>query len=123
MLHFDLFPNALAKTTHTVVATASTTASPHTAQGGSWSNSLFLLALLGLFMYFVLWRPQSKRLKAHQKMINALQVGDEIITAGGLLGKISQLDNMILSVELAENLMVKIQKSAVSAVLPKGTIK
>jgi preprotein translocase subunit YajC len=90
---------------------------------GSLSSSLLLLAVFVLFIYFFVWRPQSKRVKAHQSMVDSLQIGNEVITNGGLLGEVVQMDNSIVHVALAENIVVKLQKSAVSHILPKGTIK
>jgi len=76
-----------------------------------------------LFIYFFMWRPQSKRLKAQQSMMNSLKVDDEVTTSGGLLGKIINIDNSIVSISISENTTVKLQKTAISNILPKGTIK
>jgi preprotein translocase subunit YajC len=74
-------------------------------------------------LYFVMIRPQMKKQKEHKTMIDALAKGDEIITAGGFLGKVSKLGDAYLGVELANGLEVQMQRSAVVQVLPKGTIK
>ena len=71
----------------------------------------------------MLWRPQSKRAKAQQDMVSGIQKGDEIVTSGGLLGKVVEVSEKFLSVTISEDTIVKLQKNAVSAVLPKGTIK
>jgi preprotein translocase subunit YajC len=85
------------------------------------SNFLFLGVLL-LAFYFMLVRPQSKREKERQKMISALAKGDEVLTSGGLLGKITQLGETYVEVELADNIKVKIQRQAIASVMPKGTL-
>jgi len=74
-------------------------------------------------MYFILIRPQQKKMKAHQQMVSELGKGDEITTNGGLLGKIVSLDDAFVTVEIAQNVTIKLQRGAVSNVLPKGTIK
>jgi len=73
--------------------------------------------------YFLLLRPQQKRAKEQKAMLAALQKGDEIITVGGELGRVSKVGENYISLEVAENVTVLIQKSAVQTVLPKGTIK
>lgn len=98
-------------------------ASDATNTQGSLSSSILLLVIFVLFIYFFVWRPQSKRMKAHQSMISSLQIGNEVITSGGLLGKIVQMENSIIHVALSKNVTVKFQKSAVSHILPNGTIK
>jgi preprotein translocase subunit YajC len=74
-------------------------------------------------LYFVMIRPQMKKQKEHKTMIDALAKGDEIITAGGFLGKVSKLGDSFLSIEIANGVEVQMQRSAVVQVLPKGTIK
>jgi len=81
-----------------------------------------LIALIAVF-YFLVLRPQSKRAKEQKIMIEALQRGDEVVTVGGEVGTISKVFDQYVAVELAENLEVKVQKSAIQSVLPKGTIK
>jgi preprotein translocase subunit YajC len=67
-------------------------------------------------------RPENKRRKSHQEMLNSLEVGDEVVTAGGILGKITKIGDQFLEVTLNDSMKVKIQVSAISNVLPKGTI-
>ncbi len=89
-------------------------------------NMMFQFALFaGLFglMYFMIIRPQRKRQKEHVELIGSLSKGDEVILTSGLLGKISKLDDAYLILDVAQNTQLKFQKSAVHAVLPKGTIK
>jgi len=81
-----------------------------------------LVALVAVF-YFLILRPQQKRAKEAKAMVEALQRGDEVITAGGELGRVSKIYEQYVGVELAENLEVTVQKSAIQVVLPKGTIK
>jgi preprotein translocase subunit YajC len=68
-------------------------------------------------------RPQMKRAKEHKAMVEALQKGDEIVTAGGILGRISKLGDAHLTIEIAPNVEIQVQRGAVQTVLPKGTLK
>lgn len=86
-------------------------------------GSLLPLILMFVVLYFVMIRPQMKRQKEHRAMIDALAKGDEVATAGGLLGKVTKLGDTYVSVELAAGVEVQLQRSAVVQVLPKGTIK
>ena len=81
------------------------------------------LVLMFVVLYFIMIRPQMKRQKEHRAMIDALAKGDEVVTAGGLLGKVTKLGEGYLSVEVANGVEVQLQRSAVVQVLPKGTIK
>ncbi|MGA8146082.1 MAG: preprotein translocase subunit YajC [Gallionellaceae bacterium] len=92
------------------------------AQGGSVMSFLPLFALIIIF-YFLILRPQQKRAKEQKTMIEALQKGDEVVTVGGELGRVVKIGENYLGLEIAENITVHIQKSAVQTVLPKGTIK
>ena len=85
-------------------------------------NFLPLIALVAVF-YFLILRPQTKRAKEQKSMIAALQRGDEVVTVGGEVGSVSKVYEQYVGVEIAENLEVKVQKSAIQSVLPKGTIK
>ena len=91
-------------------------------QGGEMFQILFLVGLFVLF-YFIAIRPQRKRQKEHQQMVSALSKGDEVVTNGGILGKIVELSDQYLTVEIADNVKIKIQRNAVSTVLPKGSLK
>lgn len=90
--------------------------------GGTLELILPLLLMFGIF-YFLLIRPQQKKAKEHKTMVEALGKGDEIITNGGLLAKISDVDENFLTCKISDNVEVKIQRHAISSVLPKGTIK
>ena len=89
---------------------------------GSLGTMLPLL-LMFVVLYFVMIRPQMKRQKEHKSMVEALAKGDEVATAGGMLGKVSKLGDSFLHVEIAEGVEVQIQRTSVVQVLPKGTIK
>lgn len=91
-------------------------------QAGTLELILPLLLMFAIF-YFLLIRPQQKKAKEHKSMVEALKKGDEVITTGGILAKITEVEESFLTCKIAENVEVKIQSHAVSAVLPKGTIK
>ncbi len=86
-------------------------------------TSFIFFGVFVAIMYFFLIRPQQKRMKAHNEMVNNLGKGDEIITSGGLLGQIIELDEQFIAVQIAEGTVVRLQRGAISKVLPKGTIK
>ena len=86
-------------------------------------GSMLPLVLMFVVLYFVMIRPQMKRQKEARAMIEALAKGDEVATAGGVLGKVSRLGDVYLGVEIANGVEVQLQRSAVVQVLPKGTIK
>lgn len=92
------------------------------AASGGIMDFLPLIALVAVF-YFLVLRPQSKRAKEHKIMIEALQRGDEVVTVGGEVGQVSKVFEQYVGIELAENIEVTVQKSAIQSVLPKGTIK
>ncbi|MDP2065189.1 MAG: preprotein translocase subunit YajC [Burkholderiaceae bacterium] len=96
------------------------------AAGGDMQSSLMSmlpLVLMFVVLYFLMIRPQMKKQKEHRAMIEALAKGDEVVTGGGMLGKVTQLGDGYLSVEIASGVEVRVQRSAVVQVLPKGTIK
>jgi preprotein translocase subunit YajC len=84
---------------------------------------LLPIVLMFVLLYFLMIRPQMKRAKEAKAMVEALQKGDEVITAGGVLGRIAKLSDGYISLEIAPNTEIAVQKSAVQVVLPKGTIK
>jgi len=90
--------------------------------GGTLELILPLLLMFGIF-YFLLIRPQQKKAKEHKNMVTALKKGDEIITTGGILAKVTDVDEAFMTCKIAENVEIKVQSHAVSTVLPKGTIK
>ena len=90
--------------------------------GGSLMGILPLLLMLPVF-YFLMIRPQQKRMKEHKTMVSALKKGDEVVTNGGLGGTVTKVGDAYLSVRVAEGVEVNVQKSAVAALLPSGTLK
>ena len=99
---------------------------PAAAGGAGAESTLFSilpLVLMFVVLYFIMIRPQMKRQKEHKAMIEAVAKGDEVVTAGGLLGKVSKLGESYISLEIAGNVEVQVQRTAVTQVLPKGTIK
>lgn len=96
------------------------------AAGGDAQSSLMgMLPLILMFvvLYFVMIRPQMKKAKEHKAMIEALAKGDEVVSAGGMLGKVSKLEDGYLTLEISNGVEVQLQRSAVVQVLPKGTLK
>ena len=87
---------------------------------GSSSFIIMMVLMFGAF-YFLLIRPQQKKQKAHTELVSGLQVGDEVLTAGGILGKITGVSDHYAIIQIGENTEVKVQKSSVSMVVPKGT--
>ncbi len=81
-----------------------------------------MIALL-VGLYFLMIRPQSKRAKEHRDLVTKLGKGDEVITSGGILGKITNISDDFISLVIAEGIEVKVQRNAISTVLPKGTLK
>ncbi len=93
------------------------------AQTGDPLASLLLPIGLVVLFYFFLIRPQSKRQKEHRQMVSELQKGEEVITSGGILGKITGVNDDFITLEIAKDVSLNIQRSAVQTVMPKGTIK
>lgn len=94
------------------------------AEGAAGGLMSFLpIILMFVVLYFLMIRPQMKRQKEQRAMIEALAKGDEVVTAGGLLGKVTKVNDGYVTLEIAENTEIVIQKSAVSTLLPKGSIK
>ena len=96
------------------------------AAGGAQPNALLQmlpLVLIFVVFYFLLIRPQAKRAKEHKAMVGALAVGDEVVTSGGILGRVTESGEQFLTVEIASGVQVKIQRHTVASVLPKGTLK
>ncbi len=95
------------------------------ASGGAESTLISLLPLVLMFvvLYFIMIRPQMKRQKEHKAMIEALAKGDEVVVAGGLVGRIARLGDTVLHVEVADGVEIQVQRPSVIQVLPKGTFK
>jgi preprotein translocase subunit YajC len=93
-------------------------------QGGGM-EMLIMLLVFGVVFYFMIYRPQAKRVKEHKSLMSALSKGDEVLTQGGLIGKITKVSDEkdFCVISIAENTEVTVQKASISAVLPKGTMK
>ena len=85
--------------------------------------TLFLLFGFMILIYFLMIRPENKRRKTHQEMLASLDTGEEIVTAGGILGKVTKISEQYIELSISDNTKIKVQKNSISAVLPKGTLK
>jgi preprotein translocase subunit YajC len=92
------------------------------AQPSPWSPLIMLAVFFAVFFFFVI-RPQAKRAKEHRTMIAALSKGDEVVTSGGILGRIDEVGDSFITVEVSDGVRLKLQKGAITTVLPKGTLK
>ena len=106
-------------------AIAQTTAAGPAGPAGLMGNLTSFLPIILMFvvLYFLMIRPQMKRQKEQKAMMDALAKGDEVVTAGGLLGKVAKVNDAYVTVEVSEGNEVVVQKSAITTLLPKGTIK
>lgn len=102
-------------------AFAQTATTPAPA-GNSFASILMLLGFVVIF-YLMLWRPQAKRAKEHRELISHLTIGDEVLTNGGLVGKVTKINDDFANLEIANGVEIKIQKNSIANVLPKGTLK
>ena len=93
--------------------------------GGAESSLMSFLPLILMFavLYFIMIRPQMKRQKEHRNMLSAMAKGDEVITSGGIVGKVTKVGEAYVGVEVSDGTEITVQKSSVSTILPKGTIK
>lgn len=108
------------------ISSAIAQTAPTAAAGGDIQSSLMgmlPLVLMFVVLYFVMIRPQMKKAKEHKVMVESLAKGDEVATAGGILGKVTKLGDIFISIEVANGVEVQLQRSAVVQVLPKGSIK
>ena len=105
-----------------LISPAAAQAAPAAGQPGGLGTLLLPLVFIGL-MFFLMIRPQMKRAKEHRELIAKLAKGDEVITNGGIAGRIDELGENFISVEIAEGVRVKLQRAAIAAVLPKVTLK
>ncbi len=85
--------------------------------------SMFPLILMFVILYFLIIRPQTKRAKDQKAMLEALQKGDEVVTAGGAVGRVTKVGDAYITLEVAQNVEMHVQKAAVTTLLPKGTLK
>lgn len=93
------------------------------APAGADLMSMLPILLMFIVLYFVMIRPQMKRAKEHKAMVDALQKGDEVIAAGGVLGRVTKVSENYVTLDIANNVEIRVQRPAVQVVLPKGTIK
>ena len=108
------------------ISSAFAQTAPAAAAGSDMQSSLMSmlpLVLMFVVLYFVMIRPQMRKQKEHRSMIEALAKGDEIVTSGGLLGKVTKMGDSYLNLEVANGVELQVQRSAVVQVLPKGSIK
>ena len=108
------------------ISSAIAQTAPAAAAGGDLQSSLMgmlPLVLMFVVLYFVMIRPQMKKAKEHKVMVESLAKGDEVATAGGILGKVTKLGDSFINIEVASGVEVQLQRSAVVQVLPKGSIK
>lgn len=103
------------------IADVATTTATTQSQGGL--SAMLMPAVFIAVFYFLLWRPQSKRAKEHNTMVDSLRKGDEVITSGGIVGKIKDVSEKFITLNVSEACDMKIQRNAISSVLPKGTIE
>ena len=92
------------------------------AAGGGIAPILMMVVFIAIF-YFLLIRPQQKKAKEHQAMVTKLSTGDEVVTSGGILGKIVEVGESFVTLEIAPNVQIKVQKFQVTSLMPKGTLK
>jgi preprotein translocase subunit YajC len=104
-------------------ADADTVTATSSPQANGSSSLIIMTVIFILFMYFVMWRPQSKRAKEHRMLMNSLTKDDEVVTAGGILGKIVKVTDHYVLLTLADNVSITVQKSSIVNALPKGTLK
>ena len=97
-------------------------AAPAAQQADPMTSLIFFGGMILIF-YFILIRPQSKRAKEHRELVGGLSKGDEVVTNGGMLGKITGVGEQFITLEIAENTEIKIQRTSVATVLPKGSLK
>ena len=109
-----------------VIAPAHAQAAGQAAPGGLFGGGLLgmlpMIAIIGV-MYFLMIRPQMKRAKEHKAMLAKLSRGDEVLTNGGVAGTVTDLGDNFITVEIADNVRIRVQKGAIANVLPKGTLK
>jgi preprotein translocase subunit YajC len=104
-----------------VVAASSSTQAANSVSG--LTSMLPMIVILIAFMYLLVIRPQSKRVKAHRALMASLEIGDEVVTTGGIFGKISKITDESIILEVASNVEIKVQRTAIVANLPKGTVQ
>ena len=92
-------------------------------ESSGFDPTIFLLIGFMVLIYFLMIRPENKRKKAHQTMLESLEVGDEVITSGGVLGKVTKVHDQYIDISVSNNINLKFQKNSVSNILPKGSLE
>ncbi len=105
------------------ISDAMAAAAPAMAGQNGGMGSIFMLLGFVVIFYLLFWLPQSRRAKEHRNLITNLAIGDEVITNGGILGKIKKVIDDFITITISENIDIKIQKTAIAATVPKGTFK
>jgi preprotein translocase subunit YajC len=93
------------------------------APAGGGMTPLIMMVVFVVIFYFLLIRPQQKKQKEHQAMLSKIVAGDEVVTAGGILGRVVEVGDQFLTVEIADNVRIKVQRFQVTSLVPKGTLK
>ncbi len=104
------------------ISDAVAAAAPAQQQADPMTSLIFFGGMILIF-YFILIRPQSKRAKEHRELVSKLAKGDEVVTSGGIMGKITAVTEQYVTMEIADNVQIKVQKPSVATVLPKGSLK
>ena len=94
-----------------------------TPMGGGGVSTMLFMAVFAAIFYFMLIRPQQKRMKDQQAMLSKLATGDEVVTTGGILGRIAEVGDSFVTLEIADSVRIKVQRSQISQLMPKGTLK
>jgi len=105
-----------------LISDAQAQAAAASPAGGGLGQIAILVVFVAVF-YFLLIRPQQKRAKEHQAMLSKLAVGDEVVSAGGILGRVTDLGDSFVTIEIADGVRIKVQKGQVTSLVPKGTYK
>lgn len=94
-----------------------------TQSGGGGTSLLLMTGVFIFFMYFVIWRPQSKRAKEQRSLIHSLAKGDEVVTLSGIVGKIAKINDNYIVLAVTDTIEITMQKNSIASALPKGTLK
>ena len=105
-----------------LISTAYAESAAPPASTGPGTEMLVMIGIFFVIMYFMIIRPQNKRQKEHKALMDSLSKGDEVVTNGGMMGKIKGVADDIVRIDLTENVVIKVQKNAINSVLPKGTL-
>lgn len=122
LLNFTGISNAIAETTTTQTTTPPAGADSTQHHTGGFLSMLPMLILFILVFYFLLVRPQTKRAKEQRKLLSSIAVGDEVMTTGGIVGKVVQLKDNYVILTIAKSVEITLQKGSIASILPKGTL-